>query len=238
MVSLALSAKIIALREALPPETAACVISAAEMRPYREPPPLPTWIEGLDRLLGGGLPRGKLIEIVGRRSSARFAVGLSSLASATARGENAAFVDLGDGLDPRNAAAANVDLGRVFWIRPQRIRDAIYAAEVVTAAGFPLVVVDLGVPPMGRRVPEAAWVRLARSARTHGAALLVTSPYPVAGTAADAGIRLERERAVWCGRGVSPRLLMDLAAKMTVEKKRAAKPGREAEARFAMGEAR
>jgi hypothetical protein len=62
----------------------------------------------------------------------------------------------------------------------------------------------------------------------------VTSPYPVAGAAADAVIHLERERAVWAGRGASPRLLMDLAARFTVEKNRGEKPGSEAESRFSI----
>ena len=234
---LALSARITALRESLPPETAASVVSAADLRRDREAPPLSTGIEGLDRLLAGGLARGKLVEVVGRRSSGRFSLALSSLASATAGGENAALIDLGDGLDPQAAAAADVDLRRVLWVRPRRVRDAVYAAEAVIAAGFPLVVADLGTPPVGPRVPDAAWVRLSRSARAHGAALLVASPYPVAGAAADAVILLSRDRAVWCGKGASPRLLVEVAARWTVEKKRGEKPGRAADARFAAADA-
>lgn len=232
-----LAARITALREALPPETAMSVVSAAELRRDRESPPLPTGVEGIDRLLAGGLARGKLVEIVGRRSSGRFSLGLSSLASATAGGENAALVDLGDGLDPQAAAAAGVDLRRVLWVRPRRLRDAVYAAEAVIAAGFPLVVADLGTPPVGPRVPDAAWVRLSRSARAHGTALLVASPYPVSGAAADAVVLLSRDRAVWTGKGASPRLLAGVAARGTIEKKRGEKPGRAAAARFAVGEA-
>ena len=237
MVSSVLAARITALRDALPPEAAASVICAGELRPDRGAPPLATGIEALDRLLSGGLARGKLVEIVGRRSSGRFAVALSSVASSTGRGENSALVDLGDALDPQNAAAAGVDLRRLFWVRPRRVRDAVYAAEVVIGAGFPLVVLDLGVPPVGGRVPDAAWVRLARAARAHDSSLLVTSPYPVSGSAAEAVLRLDRGIAGWRVTGPSPRLLAGLAAPCVVEKKRGERPGRAATLRFAVAEA-
>lgn len=237
MVFPALSARITALRDALPPETAASVMCAGDLRRDRERPPLATGIEGLDRILSGGLARGKLVEIVGRRSSGRFAVALSSVASATGRGENSALVDLGDALDPENAAAAGVDLRRLFWVRPRRARDAVYAAEVVIGAGFPLVVLDLGIPPLGGRVPDAAWVRLARAAKTHDAALLVASPYPVSGAAAEAVLRLDGRGAGWRGTGSSPRLLAGLSAQCLVEKKRGERPGRDATVRFAVAEA-
>ena len=230
-----LSARIAALREALPPETAGHVMPAGEMRPDREAPPLSTGIEAVDALLHGGLPRGKLVEVVGRRSTGRFAVALSALASATARGHDSAFVDLGDALDPENAGDAGMDLRRLFWVRPRRVRDAVYAAEVVLGAGFPLVVVDLGIPPLGR-VPDAAWVRLARSARTHHAAFLLASPYPVSGTAAEGVLRLERGSAVWTGRGTAPRLLTTITGTCVVEKKRGERPGRSAGVRFVSAE--
>jgi hypothetical protein len=236
MVSSALSARITALREALPPDTAASVICAGDLRRDRGALPLATGIEELDRLLSGGLGRGNLVEITGRRSSGRLAVALSSVASATGRGENSALVDLGDALDPENAAAAGADLRRLFWVRPRRVRDAVYAAEVVIGAGFPLVVLDLGIPPLRGRAPDAAWVRLARAARAQEAALLVMSPYPVSGTAAQVVLRLERGPAGWSG-GPSPRLLAGMASRCVVEKKRGERPGRAAGVRLAFSEA-
>jgi hypothetical protein len=190
----------------------------------------------MDRLLAGGYARGKLIEVVGRRSSGRLSLALSALASATEGGENAALIDLGDGFDPQAAAAADVDLRRVLWVRPRRLRDAVYAAETVIAAGFPLVVAELGTPPFAR-VPDAAWVRLSRSARAHGAALLVATPYSVSGAAADAVVLLSRNRAHWKGSGASPKLLRGVAARAVLEKKRGEKPGRTAAADFTAAEA-
>jgi len=47
--------------------------------------PLPTSLAGLDRLLGGGLPRGELVELVGRGSCGRFAALLATLRAVTGR---------------------------------------------------------------------------------------------------------------------------------------------------------
>ncbi len=170
----------------------------------------------LDELLAGGLPRGKLVEMIGVRSSGRFSAVLAALAAATAAGEAAALVDLGDGLDPQAAAALGVDLGRLLWLRPATLKQALAGAEILLGSGFPMVALDLGNPPIrGGRGAEAAWLRLARAAQAHGAALLVASPYRVSGTAAAAVLRTARGRARWLG---APWLLDGLSCQVTLEK--------------------
>src|SRR5450432_2469303 len=103
-----------------------------------------TSADPLARLLGG-LPRGKLVEIVGRRTSGRHSLALAALASATSAGELAALVDPGDHFDPQSAEAAGVDLERVLWVRPAKLKAALASAEMLLATGFPLVVADLGL---------------------------------------------------------------------------------------------
>lgn len=168
---------------------------------------LPTADPALERPLGGGLPRGRLVELVGRRSSGRLSTLLALLAAATSAGENAALVDLGDALDPAAAAAAGIELPRLLWVRPRRLEQALLGAEMLLHTGFPLVVVDLGLPPVpGGRGSEAGWRRLARAAGEHRAALLVATPYRATGTAA-AVVLESRRRARWWGAGRGPRLL-------------------------------
>ncbi|HEX9671023.1 MAG TPA: hypothetical protein VGC93_16250 [Thermoanaerobaculia bacterium] len=202
--------------------------SAAELvrarREAGEASPLPTAVPALDRLLGGGLPRGRLVELLGGKSGGRFSLVLAALAAATAAGEAAALVDLGDQLDPQAAAAAGVDLPRLLWLRPERTADALAAAEMAVAGGFPLVALDLGVPPLrGGRGAEPFWVRLARAAETHGGTLLVSTPYRVSGTAAAAVLRLERGRGVWRGTGTTA-LLGGIAGEVALEKLRGTNP--------------
>lgn len=159
---------------------------------------LPTGIASLDQLLGGGLPRRCLVELVGGASSGRLATVLAVLAATTTRGEVATLVDLGDALAPRDALACGVDLARLLWLRPTHLRTALAAAETTLQGGFPLVIVELGLPPVpGGRGAEAAWLRLARAAASHDAALLVASPYRATGTAAEVVLGLDQPGAIW-----------------------------------------
>ncbi|MGA7991657.1 MAG: hypothetical protein WCC53_09520, partial [Thermoanaerobaculia bacterium] len=174
-----------------PPEIASQLTTGADLadraRGNRRPATLPSRVPALDRLLGGGLPRGTLVEMSGHTSSGRFSIALSALAAATQSGEAAALVDPGDHFDPQGAADAGVDLPRLLWLRARGLKTAFVACETVLATGFALVVLDLGLARVSRRrFDDAVWLRLARRARFHDAALLVLSPYRVTGTAAHA----------------------------------------------------
>ncbi|MGA2098787.1 MAG: ATPase domain-containing protein [Candidatus Acidiferrum sp.] len=83
--------------------------SAAELQP--------SGVTELDSLLGGGFPRGSLVELCGDASSGRTSLAFSLLAQATERQEACAFVDVSDSLDPLSLAAAGVELSRLLWIR-------------------------------------------------------------------------------------------------------------------------
>jgi recA bacterial DNA recombination protein len=180
---------------------------------------LPTGCEGLDRLLGGGLPRGALVEMSGRASSGRFSVALSALAATTETGEAAALVDPGDHFDPQGAAAAGAELSRVLWLRPHGLKMALAAAETVLATGFALVILDLGLAHVSRRrFDDAVWLRLARRARVHDAALFVLAPYRVTGTAARIVLAADAARAGWDRSRQSLSLLDGLSVRLVVEK--------------------
>jgi hypothetical protein len=131
------------------------------------------------------------------------------------------LVDLGDAFDPQLAVAAGVDLERLLWARPGHLKQALISAEVLLAGGFPLVVVDLGNPPVpGGRGVEASWLRLAKAAHSHRAALLVSSPYRVSGTAAAGVVKAAPGRALWSGSALGPRLLVGLSSRLTLQKLR------------------
>lgn len=219
------------LRAALDPAMARKVFSATELIHALEKTGrddvLPTAIDALDALLGGGLRRGKVVELVARRAAGRFSVVMAALASATSIGEAAALIDVSDHFDPQIAEAAGVDLRRLLWIRPKTMKQAVMAAEMIIATGFQLVVLDAGLHPVrGRRAPDAAWVRLARSAEAHGTAMLVSTPYPFTGTVSEAVVRAEQAKVKW--KGVSPRspkVLSGVTMQFTLEKHRHKKPG-------------
>src|ERR1041385_1627677 len=128
------------LREGLETAVRSKVMSATELiralAKQRRDDLLPTTLEPLDALLGGGLPRGKVVELSGRRSAGRFSIVLAALAAATSAGEAAVLGDLGDPLDPQILEANGADLRRLLWIRPKKMKDAVHAVEMIAATGF------------------------------------------------------------------------------------------------------
>jgi recA bacterial DNA recombination protein len=187
---------------------------------------LSTSLPALDRLLAGGLPRGQMVELWGGGgSSGRFSVILAALSAATRGGETAALIDLGDHLDPAAAQRAGAVLDQLLWVRPHNVQQALGSAEILIDTGFPLVVVELGLPPLaGGRRTEGAWLRLARAAQARGTALLISSPYRVSGTAAQAVVRTGRVRAAWQGGGAAPDLLTHCSSRLELEKHRQGSP--------------
>ena len=181
--------------------------------------PLPTSLTGLDQLLGGGLPRGELVELVGRGSCGRFAALLATLRAVTGGGEAAALVDQGAQLDPQAAAEIGIDLERLLWLRPQNLGDSLAAADLLVHTGFPLVALDLGLPPVRGRVSLAAWLRVARNAATHQAVVLVGSPYRLSGCAAGVVVAAGRGRGDWSSGGRSARLLAGLRSRFSLSKR-------------------
>jgi hypothetical protein len=225
----------------LPEELRHAVVPAAELvRAHRgrlREEPLITSVSALDQLLGGGLPRGTLVELVGRASCGRLSALLATLKTVTDTGEAAALVDQGGQLDPRSALSFGIDLERLLWLRPRALSDTVAAAELLVSTGFPLVAVDLGLPPVRGRAPLASWLRLARGSLTHRAVVLVGSPYRLSGCAAAAVVTAGRGRGRWSGSYGTPRLLCGLAARLEVARQRGRRPHRSAPIAFTLPEA-
>lgn len=151
----------------------------------------------IEEMIGGGLPRGRLCEIVGARGSGRTSLVYSLLAATTALGEVVAVVDAGDTFDPPSAVRAGVDLGAVLWVRPPSARDALRCAELVlSAGGFGLVVLDLDGVPL-HRLRFYSWPRLARAAEKAGTALVLLAPERLAGSFAVFSLQMRFARGLW-----------------------------------------
>lgn len=161
-------------------------------------------LQPVNDLLGGGIPRGRISEIIGRQSSGKTALAASFIAAATQRGETIAVVDLEQAFDPLTMAAAGVDLNRVLWAAawsaanshrssPAHPMGAAWkAAELILeAGGFGLLVLDFGGE--GRRsIPHSAALRVARLAERSGTSVLVLAPYRMCGTFAALSLALSR----------------------------------------------
>jgi hypothetical protein len=198
------------------------LVSAASQPPAAR---LPAGSPALDALTGGGLPRGRIVELTGPRGSGRMSAVLAMTAAVQATGELVAFVDVADALDPRSAAAAGVVLPRLLWVRPTSLLDGLRAADwVLDAGGFGLVVLYAA----GVREPAAAstataaswrrrstvrgetpWIRLSRRAERAKSALVVVGDRPMVGTVAAVALAGERARPKWIGGERGAPLLLD-----------------------------
>ena len=183
---------------------------------------LPTGLAVLDDALGGGLPRGRVTELAGPPSAGRTGLACAIAASATRAGETIAWVDAEDALEPASAAAADVALARVLWVRPRNVPDAFRAAEILLGAGgFGLVVLDVG---SGRREP-ILWPRLARAAERTGSTLLAIARCRQAGTFAAIGLDVVARRVRWSGGPGRLLLLEGIDARVTVARSRIGRTG-------------
>lgn len=198
------------------------LLRGASLPPRRPDGVLQTGVEAVDALLGGGLPRGRMTVLSGRRSAGRTALALQALAAATKRGEATALVDVGGALDVRRAEAAGCELARLLWARAADARLGAQAADLVLGAGgFTLVVLDLGEQPP--RLPDASFIRLGRAAERAGAALVVIAP-PTGAASVPSGVgttlQVEASRReaprFFAVTERSPRVLTALEADLTI----------------------
>ena len=72
----------------------------------------------LDVALGGGLPKGRIIEIYGPESSGKTTLALHAIAEIQKQGGVAAFVDAEHALDPTYSAALGVDIENLLVAQP------------------------------------------------------------------------------------------------------------------------
>jgi hypothetical protein len=153
-------------------------------------PRIPSGVAALDAALGGGLPRGRLVETIG---VGRTSLALSATSALTRCGSLVAWIDAAHAFDAASAVRAGVDCSRLLLAQASGVKQALVAADVVLAGGgFALVVLDR-VGARGR-IPDSAWARLAHRAEQADACVLLLAEYAEAGTFAHVALRLSRRR--------------------------------------------
>lgn len=170
-------------------------LSIAELVKLLPPPPpptpaLPTGVAALDAVLvGGGLPRGRLTEIVGPTGSGKTTLTRAIVESTVAAHGWVAYVDAQRTLDARDWVHLG-DAEGVWIIRPRDAGRAAWCADVLLRSGaFALVVLD-GAPVLSK----SAAVRLTRLARESNAAFVVLGDRTGAASQLGGAVRLLVER--------------------------------------------
>ena len=100
------------------------------------PPHISTGFPALDRALGiGGLPRGRMCELVGPATSGKTTLALKFLAQAQAGGDQVAYVDQALYFDPDYAHRCGLDLSRLLVGTSHDLREALAATEALVRSG-------------------------------------------------------------------------------------------------------
>jgi len=93
--------------------------------------------------LGGGYPKGRVLEIYGPESSGKTTLALHAIAEVQKKGGTAAFIDAEHALDPAYARKLGVDTDNLLVSQPDNGEQALEIAEtLVRSNAVDIVVVD------------------------------------------------------------------------------------------------
>lgn len=97
----------------------------------------------LDQALGGGIPKGRIVEVFGPESSGKTTLTLHMIAETQKNGGIAGFIDAEHALDPVYASNLGVDINNLYISQPDSGEQALEIAETMVRSGaLDLVVID------------------------------------------------------------------------------------------------
>ncbi|HVN27252.1 MAG TPA: hypothetical protein VMT64_02130, partial [Candidatus Binataceae bacterium] len=187
-------------------------------------------IAPLDALIGG-LPRGRISEVIGPVSSGKTTIAAAFASAASRRGEVIGWVDVPGAFDPRSLEVAGVDPARILWVsfdkkassrtfmnKERERRIELKAAELLLeAGGFGLVIIDFGA--MRYPLSQSASIRLAHAAERSGVAVLALATSRVCGTFAALTLSMSKHRASFTRMSLdAPMLFEGLRLEASVER--------------------
>jgi hypothetical protein len=138
-------------------------------------------VRAIDAALGGGLPAGRLTEIVSAVPSGGGQTVIARLLEAAhAARQRLALVDGADGFAP--GAMPDEVLRHLVWVRCRVPEQAFSVADILVRDGnYAAVILDLRgcAERVLRRTPASTWYRLQRAAECGSVAVLVQTTSPL-----------------------------------------------------------
>src|SRR4030081_517582 len=98
-------------------------------------PAIPTRFAALDDALGGGLPRGRMVEIFGPSGCGKTTLAIQVIAHIQRDGASAGWIDADHTFDPGYAANLGVDVERLPLAQPETAEQALDIARTLAASG-------------------------------------------------------------------------------------------------------
>jgi len=97
----------------------------------------------LDEALGGGYPKGRIVEIFGPESSGKTTLALHAIAEVQKAGGTAAFIDAEHALDPQYAAKLGVDIKALIISQPDYGEQALEIVDaLIHSNAVDIIVID------------------------------------------------------------------------------------------------
>ena len=116
----------------------------------------PSGFRALDGVLGGGFPRGHMVELFGPSGCGKTTLAIQCVARAQKNALTAAWIDADHTFDPAWAAGLGVDMERVPFGQPATAEEGMEIARQLAASGaVDLVVVDSAAALVPRLELEA-----------------------------------------------------------------------------------
>ncbi|MEO0887233.1 MAG: recombinase RecA [Cyanobacteria bacterium J06648_10] len=104
---------------------------------------IPSGALPLDIALGGGFPKGRVIEIYGPESAGKTTLALHAIASVQSQGGTAAFIDAEHALDPVYAKAIGINTDELLIAQPDCGETALEITDqLVRSSAVDIIVID------------------------------------------------------------------------------------------------
>jgi recombination protein RecA len=103
---------------------------------------IPSGIKGLDEAMGGGFPRGRMVELYGVQSAGKSLISAFVTAQAQKKGYDCIWIDCEDTFEPGFAARLGVDVNNLILMQDSMAEDIVERVGKMLKAKPALIVID------------------------------------------------------------------------------------------------
>lgn len=104
---------------------------------------LTTGIYSIDKALGGGFAKGRMVELYGGEGSGKTTLALQVIVKCQSRNEKAAYIDVEHAFDMEYAKSLGVNLEELYFSQPDSAEEAMDIAKTLASTGeFAIIVID------------------------------------------------------------------------------------------------
>lgn len=133
-----------------------------------------TGVWSIDRVLGGGFVRGRIVELYGNESSGKTTLALQSIVEEQAKGRKAAYIDVEHAFSMEYAHSLGVNMESLYFSQPDSAEAAFDVARTLASTGeFSIIVIDsvAALTPMSEFEGEIGKSQMGNLARFMSSAL-------------------------------------------------------------------